>query len=334
MSRVLTYKAEEADAGRCVRDIIREEFCLAAHDIARAKYRTRNGIAVNGEVSMVNRTLVRGDTVTVVLGDEQPEKTVPSPGPIEILYEDEDVICLNKPAGVVVHPSHGHFADTLGNRLAAYFAGKGEAHEIRTIGRLDKDTTGVISFGKSRTACAILAGQIRRPRLGGEDGSLKKQYLALAAGSFETPEGEIDLPISREYEEKIRRVVRPDGDPALTRYRVLRQYERYAVLSLEIETGRTHQIRVHMAHTGHPLLGDPIYGPGEACRILPEPPLETGGGDDLPARRSFGADPSAAVPAMPERAALHAWKAGFIQPFSYRRIFVTAPVPEDMRQYL
>ena len=303
MPRILSYTASAEDDGRPVRDIIYGVFHLVAHDVARAKYRTAGGIEVNGETSLVCRKLRPGDVLTVRLDNELPGKTVPADGPVEILYEDEDLICLNKPSGIVVHPSHGHFGDTLGNYLAAYYLRCGDPHEIRTVGRLDKDTSGVIAFGKSRTACALLAGQCGIP-------AAEKEYLALASGVFRETEGVIEAPISREYEEKIRRVVRDDGAYAVTGYRVLRQYDDCALLRVKIETGRTHQIRVHMAYRGHALLGDPIYGDDEK--------------------------ESTADERMPScsRAMLHAWKLYFKEPFGQEYRTVTAPIPDDMRRML
>ncbi|MBP3913319.1 MAG: RluA family pseudouridine synthase, partial [Lachnospiraceae bacterium] len=173
-----------------------------------------------------------------------------------------------------------------------YFREKGEPHEVRSAGRLDKDTSGVILFAKSRTAAAVLNGQT--PLRG-----VEKEYLALAEGIFENDTGIVDAPISREYEEKIRRVVRDDGAPARTHFRVIRQFDGYALISVKIETGRTHQIRVHMAHTGHPLVGDPIYGHG-----------------------TEGAT----------RALLHAYRASFVQPFTHREMEMTAPLPKDFAE--
>ena len=294
MSRTLSYTVGAEDAGLAVRDVVRREFHLVAHDAARAKYRTEGGISVNGETSLMNRVLKEGDVVRVILADEMPDKILPAEGPLDILYEDEDLICLNKPAGLVVHPSHGHFDDTLANYLANYFLKKGEPHEIRTVGRLDKDTSGVICFAKSRTAAAIMAGQT------GESAA-QKTYLALAEGTFDENAGEVDAPISREYEEKIRRVVREDGAHAVTRYSVVTQYAGYALVRLSLETGRTHQIRVHMAHIDHPLLGDPIYG---------------------------SARPGLA------RAALHAASISMKQPFTRQALTITAPLPEDMAFYI
>ena len=294
MPRVLSFTASQKDEGRRVRDVIREDFSLVAHDIARAKYRTERGITVDGETVLVNRVLRAGEVLEIRLGYENPGKIVPVPGPLEILYEDEDVLVVNKPAGLVVHPSHGHFSDTLSNYVSDYYIRKQEPHEVRPAGRLDKDTSGLVFFGKSRTAAAHLSGQAGKI-------PVRKTYLAAASGFFAVREGCISFPISREYEEKIRRVVREDGDRAVTHFRVVRQYEDYALVLLQLETGRTHQIRVHMKHIGHPLVGDAIYNENESTHLI-------------------------------GRAALHAWRAEFGQPFTKEMLEITAPLPEDMRR--
>ena len=302
--RIFTWTAGPGDAGRPVRDIILYKWKLVAHDVARAKYETDHGITVNGETVFVDRRLEVGDTLRVVLTDCAPDKIIPTDAPIEIVYEDEDLICLNKPAGVVVHPSHGHFADSLANRLAFYFQEKNEPHEIRTVGRLDKDTSGLICFAKSRSAVARMDDQA-------EKGIRRKIYYALCEGTFEEQEGVIEVPIGREFAGKQKRTVREGGDYALTGYTVLRQYAGYALVKVEIRTGRTHQIRVHMAHVGHPLLGDPLYGSGR---------------DPVPVRKA----PDAGL----SRTALHAGEIIFRQPFSGDPIRLRAALPEDMRAFL
>ena len=302
--RIFTWTAGPEDAGRPVRDIILYKWKLAAHDVARAKYETDHGITVNGEAVYVDRRLSEGDTLRLVLTDHAPEKIVPTDDKIEIVYEDEDLICLNKPAGVVVHPSHGHFADSLANRLAFYFQQKNEPHEIRTVGRLDKDTSGLICFAKSRSAVARLTDQA-------EKGIRRKIYYALCEGVFDTQEGVIEVPIEREFAGMQKRIVREGGDYALTFYTVLRQYGGYALVKAEIRTGRTHQIRVHMDYIGHPLLGDPLYGSG----IIPQP---VRGDSD----------------AVLCRAALHAGEIMFQQPFSGQEIHLRAALPDDMRAFL
>ena len=297
MLRVLTYIARPSDVkrNRTVRDVIKENFRLVSHDISRAKYDTPNGITVNGRQVRVNYVLRAGDVVKVRLSDQLSEKTVPVQGPLEIVYEDQDLIILNKPAGMVVHPSHGHFSDSLANYLCWYYKMNHDPHEIRTIGRLDKDTSGLIAFGKSRTAVARIVEQA-------EKGARRKVYYALAEGKFDNSFGTIDVPIAREFEGEIKRVARENGDSAVTHYEVVRQYPDYAFLKLQIETGRTHQIRVHMSHIGHPLLGDSLYGKG---------PIE-------------GLD----------RAALHAGFMQFYQPFNGNSIRVGVRMPADMQHFL
>ncbi|MDO4805296.1 MAG: RluA family pseudouridine synthase [Lachnospiraceae bacterium] len=294
--RVFTYTATVKDEGRPVRDIILYRWGMVHHDVARAKYDTQNGITVNGEVSFVNRKLRKGDVLRVILTDFPPENIIPEEHPIEVAYEDWDIICLNKPAGVVVHPSHGHYSDSLANYLAFYFQMKGEPHEIRTVGRLDKDTSGLVLFAKSRTMAAHMTTQA-------DKGIHTKTYYALAEGEFAERSGRIEAPIEREFAGARKRVAREGGDYALTEYEVIRQYEGYAFLRVRIATGRTHQIRVHMSHIGHPLLGDSIYNEG---------------------RGSAG----------PNRAALHAGEIAFHQPFTGEDIRLRARLPDDFLPFL
>ena len=300
--RVLTYTAGRADEGRYVRDIILYKWKLVAHDIARAKYETPDGITVNGEVVWVNKRLHAGDVLRVVITDRAPGRIIPTEGELDIVYEDEDLICINKPAGIVVHPSHGHYADSLANRLACYFEQKGEPHEIRTIGRLDKDTSGLLLFGKSRSAVGLLDAQAIA-------GTRTKVYLALCEGRFSESEGCVDVPIMREFDGNIKRVAKIGGDPAFTSYKVEEKYDGFALVSLTIETGRTHQIRVHMSHIGHPLLGDPLYGNG---------PFTYPGSPDITINRT----------------ALHAAALAFDQPFSGDRIELSADLPSDMAAFV
>ena len=301
--RIFTYTASAKDEGRPARDIILYRWKMVHHDVARAKYDTPNGITVNGEVSYINRRLHEGDVLQVILTDFPPENIVPEEHPIEIVYEDEDIICLNKPAGVVAHPSHGHYSDSLANYLAYYFQMKHEPHEIRTVGRLDKDTSGLILFAKSRTMAAHMTEQAGK-------GIHTKTYYALAAGIFEYGSGRIEVPIEREFDGAKKRVAREGGDYALTMYEVIRQYEDYALLSVRIATGRTHQIRVHMNHIGHPLLGDSIYNPDHVYQNSAEESRRLG------------------------RAALHAGQVSFYQPFTEKKIMLRAELPEDLRFFV
>ena len=177
----------------------------------------------------------------------------------EILYEDADVIAVWKPAGEVVHPSHGHYQDTLANRLQSYFQGRGEHVTIRSIGRLDADTAGILIFAKNQFA----AQRLWRQR---ENGQFHKTYAAWCEGVFAKEayreEQSICAPIGAMAGELQKMCVTDSGRPAKTYYQVRIQRDTEAFLILRLDTGRTHQIRVHMAWTGHPLLGDPLYGNG------------------------------------------------------------------------
>ena len=300
--RILTYTAGPEDEGRPVRDIILYKWKLVAHDVARAKYETPDGITVDGEVVWVNRRLHEGNILRVVITDHAPDSIIPSEGRLDIVYEDEDLICINKPSGIVVHPSHGHYADSLANYLAYYFNEKGEPHEIRTIGRLDKDTSGLLLFGKSRSAVGLMDAQAAQ-------GTRTKVYLALCEGEFAESEGYVDTPIMRAFDGNIKRVAKDGGDTAFTSYKVEAQYEGYALVRLSLMTGRTHQIRVHMSHIGHPLLGDPLYGNGTFTHPC-SPDIKIG------------------------RTALHASALAFNQPFAGNRIELSADLPSDMAAFV
>ena len=329
--RILTYTAGPEDEGRPVRDIILYKWKLVAHDVARAKYETPDGITVGGEVVWVNRRLHEGDILRVVITDHAPDSIIPAEGRLDIVYEDEDLICINKPAGIVVHPSHGHYSDSLANYLAYYFEQKGEPHEIRTIGRLDKDTSGLLLFGKSRSAVGLMdeirtIGRLDKDTSGlllfgksrsavglmdaqAAEGTRTKVYLALCEGEFAESEGYVDTPIMRAFDGNIKRVAKDGGDTAFTSYKVEAQYEGFALVRLSLMTGRTHQIRVHMSHIGHPLLGDPLYGNGTFTHPC-SPDIKIG------------------------RTALHASALAFNQPFAGNRIELSADLPSDMAAFV
>ncbi len=274
-------------------DFLRSSMHLTKRQIRQAKFRER-GICVNGEQKRVTYRLSPKDVVEVRLERE----AVPSPGlapsdrPVEILYEDGDLCIVNKPAGVLTHPCGGREEDSMAGRLLAHFCVEGEPLRIRLAGRLDRETSGVLVFAKSQAAAGRLARQRERK-------IFRKEYLALAAGPFRGPEGVIALPLAADPSG--RRVVSPDGKPAVTRYRVLREYADSTLLQITLDTGRTHQIRAHLAALGHPLLGDVLYG-GSRERIA--------------------------------RTALHARRVTLRQPFGGEKIEAEAPLPADLRELL
>ena len=222
---------------------------------------------------------------------------VPAQGDLDIVYEDEDLIIINKPGDMVVHPSYAHYKDSLSNYLAGYYEETGQNHVIRTVGRLDRETSGLVIFAKNRHSAALLGGQK-------ENMSRRKEYLAICSGVFNESSGTVNEPIRRRPEERMIREVHPEGKEAITHYVVEKQFEDYALVRLHLDTGRTHQIRVHMAYLGHPLLGDNFYG------------------KEIEDNHGL------------KRAALHAGYIEFDQPITKERIKLTAKLPEDMQNLL
>ncbi len=296
--RELACTVSTTEGGMTIRQVLKGRFGLVDHDISRAKYR-KDGIRLNGERTFVSTMVKEGDLLIIRIEDEPEGRTVPSKGPISILYEDEDLIALNKPAGIVVHPSHGHYADSLGNYLVGYYRRQGRRHDSRTIGRLDMETSGVILYGKTRSSVSQMVRE-------NENGLMGKAYLALAEGFFEKENYNFDGPIGRVEGEKLLRMVREDGDAAQTHVKVLKQYEDYALLYVTIETGRTHQIRVHLSHAGHPLLGDCLYG-----RVR-----EDENGNTI------------------TRAALHCYQCYFQKLYTKEKVILRASLPEDMKAFI
>ena len=306
MKRKLEFTVTREMAGKCVRQILQEEFSFSGHQISRLKFQ-EEGIRVDGKKVYVSYVLKEGEVLTVGLTEQvirrdteggRPGKIWEAPAPelskypLQVLYEDSDLLIVNKPAGMVCHPSPGHYSDTLANQAAAHLGGTGTAMDMRVTGRLDRDTSGIVTFARNSEAAAM----IQRQR---EDGRLVKIYLALAEGRFEQTEGTVDCPLRREAPGSHRMICAPDGKAARTFYKAAAetegpQGEPRTLLACRIEHGRTHQIRVHMASIGHPLAGDPLYG------------KRTG----------------------QETMGLHAWKLSLQKPFGPERIEITAQLPD------
>ncbi len=244
--RSLSYPVPEEWGGAAASAFARRFLELSASAWKDFKY--EGGILVNGRPCLANAVLRAGDVLTLILREEEAEYP-PSPLPLNIQYEDEDFLLLDKPAGVPVHPSPGHDRDSLLNGLAHYYRQTGQRCRVRPLYRLDRDTSGLLLFGKNRIAAGA---------------RLEKSYLAVCQGVL-TGSGAVDLPIGLEPGSKIKRTCRAglsESRPALTRWQALASEEGHTLLRLWLETGRTHQIRVHMAALGHPLAGDDLYGGG------------------------------------------------------------------------
>ena len=214
---------------------------------------------VNGEPAHTNRPIFPGDRVEVILNEAAPDFPAED-GPLDVLYEDDYMIAVDKPAGLIVHPTFRRQTGTLANRLLGYYRRTGQACGVHIVTRLDRDTTGVVLFAKY----AFFHWLLMEAQAAGR---LRKTYRALTVGGPEADEGEIDLPIGRCPPPSLLRRVDPAGKPARTRFRVLERGE-ICLLELEPVTGRTHQLRVHCAHEGFPILGDPQYGEGGAGQRL------------------------------------------------------------------
>lgn len=229
---------------------LREEMEMSAGLMNRLKWQDK--LYVNGVPQHTDYPMVPGDVITVPL--EEPEPQYPAQeGSLAVLYEDEHILAVDKPAGMLIHPSRSQFTDTLANFVAGYYQKTGQAAAFHPVTRLDRDTFGVVLLGKNSHIHALLS-----------QNPLEKTYEALVYGAPAQGEGVIDAPIARRPLPSLLRQVSPEGKPSLTRYRVLSRREKTAVLTLMPVTGRTHQLRVHCAYMGFPIVGDPQYGSPES----------------------------------------------------------------------
>lgn len=243
----LTHIAQRS--GR-LSSFLREEMEMSAGLMNRLKWQDK--LYVNGVPQHTDYPVVPGDVITVPL--EEPEPQYPAQeGSLTILYEDEHILAVDKPAGMLIHPSRSQFTDTLANFVAGYYQKTGQAAAFHPVTRLDRDTFGVVLLGKNSHIHALLS-----------QNPLEKTYEALVYGAPPREEGVIDAPIARRPLPSLLRQVSPEGKPSLTRYKVLSRQEKTAVLALTPVTGRTHQLRVHCAYMGFPIVGDPQYGSMES----------------------------------------------------------------------
>ncbi|MBR4703071.1 MAG: RluA family pseudouridine synthase [Oscillospiraceae bacterium] len=241
----LSYLAAPEDEGRALKSILRNELRLSTTLLRRLK--AANGLTLNGLPAPVNASVRPGDRVCVLLTETPPEYP-PEAGPLSVLYEDEFLLVLDKPQGIILHPTHSRFTGTLLNRAWDHILRSG-GDGCHAVNRLDRDTGGVVLLAKNAWAHSVLSGAVE-----------EKRYLAAVCGVPEEPSGSVTLPIRRQSETDMKRVCAPDGQSARTDWRLLSVREGLSLLELRLYTGRTHQIRVHCASMGWPLLGDRLYG--------------------------------------------------------------------------
>ena len=254
-------------AGQKVDTLLRKALGLSGTVIRRIKW-LPDGILLDGERVFTSRRAEPGQVLTVRLSDpERRSGVVPAPGPLDIVYEDGDMLVLNKAPGVLVHPGAGHFDDTIGNFLLDYYDRTGVEADFHPVHRLDKGTSGLMVAAKHPHAQEVLKNQLHTAEF-------RRIYLAVCLGGPAEEAGTVDAPIGMAEGSIVARAVGPDGLPARTHYRVLERRGDRALVRLELETGRTHQIRVHMAHLGCPLAGDFLYGT-EDRDLIPRPALHS-----------------------------------------------------------
>ena len=294
--REIEYTVTEADGRLTAGEIMRERLMLSSREVSRCK-QFDDGVMCKGMPIRIISVLEPGEVLTVRIYEdiENSSLIIPSDEPIDIVYEDEDLILLNKKGDMVVHPSYAHYKDSLSNALAGYYKKTGQEHVMRVIGRLDRETSGLIVFAKNRYSASILSRKSERM-------SRRKEYLALCSGIFDEKEGTVDAPIERIPGQRMIREVRDDGKRAITHYKVEKEFQDFSLVRLKLDTGRTHQIRVHMSYLGHPLLGDNLYG------------------KDIQDNKGL------------TRAALHACHLEFEQPITGEKLSFEAKIPDDMKK--
>ena len=235
-----------AKGGGRLSAVLKEELKMSTGLLNRAKW--ADGLRVNGQSVHTDYQVTPGDEIVVLLEEKQAQYPAES-GPLTILYEDASLLAVDKPAGMLIHPSRNRLTGTLANLVQGHYAAQGITAAFHPLTRLDRDTFGIVLIAKSAYVHALL--QEQRPQ---------KLYYARTFGGPGAEAGVIDAPIARKPLPSLLREVRPDGKPSLTRYRVLERREESCLLELEPVTGRTHQLRLHCAHMGFPILGDPQYG--------------------------------------------------------------------------
>lgn len=286
----LKWRITDEDAGKTVREFLQKQ--KVSRMSLKAIIHEGGAMHLNEKPVTVQDILTTGDELVVIFPEEKPSaKLVPEPLDLSIIYEDQAFLVVNKPAGLATMPSPDHPTGTLANGLVHYYAGRSIAAAIHIVTRLDVNTSGLVLIARNRHIHHLF-------NLQQQEGLLQKEYLALAEGVFSEKRGTIEAPIGRKKGSIIERTITPEGQYACTLYEVVEQFADFALVRLRLLTGRTHQIRVHLAHIGHPLLGDDMYGGNKS--YLP-------------------------------RQALHCYKLMFPHPLTGEKRSITAPLPEDMQ---
>ena len=321
MMEKFKYICKEEDSGKELKAIIRSEFAFSSRLLTKLKQ--NDLVFLNGESTPGWIQVQEGDIVTVELPEETSDFE-PEDIPIEVVYEDDDILVINKQPGHVVHPTKGKPYHTIANGLQKKMNDEGVNYKIRFVNRLDMNTSGLLIVAKNSFSQDILVKEM------GMD-HMNKKYLALCHGTFEEKTGTIDKPIGRPDPNEVERWILDEekgGFRSITHYNVIEEYIDYSLVELVLETGRTHQIRVHLASIGHPIVGDHLYihgDPFEYRRIH---------GDNRPlldgTKGPRDTNPEVVSDLIP-RQALHAYSLEFNHPVTKKTLHFEAPLPEDFK---
>lgn len=290
----LIFKVEANQESMKLREYLRAVQQLSGRLIKGAAMDGR--IAVNGQRAKLNHVLKTNDEIALDVIKEESQNIEPEKIDVEIVYEDKDLVIVNKQPGIVVHPTKTYPSGTLANGLLYYFKEKGESCIVRLVSRLDMDTSGLIIIAKNQFSHMALAREMRKD-------SFEKSYLAIVHGNMKDKEGTINLPIYRTGGDNIKRIVDERGQESITHFKVLESFDVGDVVKLTLETGRTHQIRVHLTHLGHPLYGDSLYGLDSDKEYI-------------------------------SRQALHAYRLKFLHPRLGEVVELEVDMPKDMKELL
>lgn len=290
---VLKYTIKETDIYQNVKEVLKAYFGISERLLLKLK-NTQN-ILLNGTPTYVSKEIIPGDTIEVLIDFiEDNNNIVPTRMNLDIIYEDDSYLVINKLPNMAIHPSMLHYDTSLSNGVRYYFDSINLKKKIRPVNRLDKDTSGLVIFAKNEYIQECLVSQMKTK-------DMKKTYIAICEGIFKEKSGTINLPIARKPGSIIERYVDSSGDQAITHYEVLKESDNVSVVQCTLETGRTHQIRVHLSHIGHPILGDTLYGKK--------------------------------YPTI-SRQLLHAYKLEFIHPISKENVSYIAPIPDDFKEFI
>ena len=294
---ILEKKVEDVVEGTKLREYLKREMGISTRLIRSASIQKR--IFINNEVVKMNRVIKNGEIIKIDLEKEESQNIAPEKIDIDIVYEDEDILVVNKKPFMVVHPTKTYQSGTLANGVINYFMESNQNCIVRLVSRLDMNTSGLIIIAKNQFSHGMLSKAM-------SENKVEKRYLAIVHGIFKEKQGTIDKPIYRPegIENGTRRVVDERGQRSITHYKVVEEFSDSSLVECKLETGRTHQIRVHLSYLGHPIYGDVLYGDGD------------NEGD------------------MIERQALHAYGLDFKSPRTEKELSLRADLPDDMKELI